>query len=510
MTQSAAAPSTTQHSAASSARLSQSRGLCTLVVMACVLATVIYSWFLVEHMARYASASDASGYFNSAKLMVHGRTDVAIHRIAGLQPPNWNWYYQQPLGFEADQATGRMVPTYPSGLPLLLLAASRAVGWEQAATLVNLVTAFTAALLLWLVARRLGLSRLWAFAGTAIWLCCPLVVHFSLQPMSDMPATALSLAAIWSALKAREHRGWSIGVGAAVGMAVLVRPTNLLLVVPVLYLLGLDWRRAAGLVLGGLPFAIFLSIYNLALYGRILTTGYGNIDSLLSLEFVPHNIAHFAKWTVILFTPIILLAVALPWSRVASLRTKRLIALWVVTIVGFYFFYFHTGETWWYLRFILPAFPALLIAALLVLGPLVARLDSRLARTAAALLLVSLVLFSEARWNRKLETTAIGQNDRAYYDAANWMKVNLAPDSVVAAMQMSGALHYYTDFPLIRYDLIAPEGMARLQHAARTHHLAIYAALFPFELPRLVDAHWGGRWEKIATIQNVTIWRLEL
>ena len=44
-----------------------------------------------------------------------------------------------------------------------------------------------------------------------------------------------------------------------------------------------------------------------------------------------------------------------------------MLGLWAGLLTGLYAFYFHSGETWWYLRFILPAFPVLILAALVVL-----------------------------------------------------------------------------------------------------------------------------------------------
>ena len=56
-------------------------------------------------------------------------------------------------------------------------------------------------------------------------------------------------------------------------------------------------------------------------------------------------------------------ALATPWVPVARRRELAVLGLWAALLIGFYAFYFHSGESWWYLRFILPAFPALLLAA---------------------------------------------------------------------------------------------------------------------------------------------------
>lgn len=95
-------------------------------------------------------------------------------------------------------------------------------------------------------------------------------------------AMALSLVLYFALRAARSgHPGWAVATGAAVGAAVCVRPwTGLTLSAAILA--GVVWigrprgaaRLAAGLVLGGLPFAGGLLAWNAALFGSPWTLGY--------------------------------------------------------------------------------------------------------------------------------------------------------------------------------------------------------------------------------------------
>ncbi|MCF7760723.1 MAG: glycosyltransferase family 39 protein [Cephaloticoccus sp.] len=471
---------------------------------------LVYGWFLTAHGVSYASGSDASGYFNSARLLAQGKTGSPLRTIAGLEPPSWNYYFQQPLGFMAQGETGLLIPTYPVGLPLQLLVAEKLVGWGHAAVLVNVLSAVATGWLTLLLGRQVcGLRWPWALTATALIWACPLMVFFSLQPMSDVPATAWTLGALYAAFKVRQNWRWGFAVGTAVGMAVLLRPTNILVMLPVLLLLGGNRRGWVTVIAAGLPFAAIQAIYNHTIYGHVLTSGYGDVSPLLQSQFVPHNLGHFARWIPQLLTPLVLLTLALPWVCRRQIRSLLAGLLWVVALIGFYAFYYHSGETWWYLRFILPVFPCLLLAASMVAQ----RLTDQLPSGAVQLGLISIIaLFSLQHLfnlNRKLDVTAVARADQAYFDTMQWLQKHAPANAVMAAMQASGALQFYTSFPLLRYDLMSPAEFAQAVKTVRNNGQAIYAPLFPFEIKPVVDGALGGHWQKIATIDYITIWRLQ-
>lgn len=112
--------------------------------------------------------------------------------------------------------------------------------------------------------------------------------------------------------------------------------------------------------------------------------------------------------------------------------------------------------------------------------------------------------------NRQLHVMLIRDAEAAYYQTIKWLETNVPDSAVMAAMQMSGTLHFYTKHPLLRYDLIPREKFIDAVAAAQAEGRNIYAPLFPFELERVVEAKLGGEWEQVGTVEHITIWRLKL
>lgn len=472
---------------------------------------VAYVLFLVRFGTSYASSSDASGYFNTAKLFTEFRISDTVRTLNDLNPPEWDYYFQQPLGFKAVGGDGHMVPTYPIGLSLLLLGAQTLVGWDHAATVINVLCALGCGWLLIRLGREhCGLRIGWAVLATVLLWLCPLFVFFALQPMSDVPATFWTLLAIHCAAMTLKKPTWGWLAGAAVGMAVLVRPTNVLLILPVLILMGFGWRKWVACFCGGLPFAIVLISYNKAVYGNPFTSGYGDVSTLFSIGFLKHNLAHFALWIPQLQTPLILLALFFPVLVRENKRMVFALSTWSALLVGLYAFYYHSGETWWYLRFILPTFPCLILLALMVAQRMANRWKSVNGQTLTLSIVMILAALQLTFTNRQLHVMLIRDAEAAYYQTIKWLETNVPDSAVMAAMQMSGTLHFYTKHPLLRYDLIPREKFIDAVAAAQAEGRNIYAPLFPFELERVIEAKLGGEWEQVGTVEHITIWRLKL
>ena len=95
-----------------------------------------YAVILIILIGAVPGGSDNSGYFNEARLLSHG-TIHAPMRTLGAVPAREMPYLYTPLGMKpARGRDGVLVPTYPPGLPLLLVPAARAIGWEHAGDLV--------------------------------------------------------------------------------------------------------------------------------------------------------------------------------------------------------------------------------------------------------------------------------------------------------------------------------------------------------------------------------------
>ena len=464
-----------------------------------------YAGFLALHMSPHAGGADSSGYINNARLLSQGKLYVQPRVLPGHSATEFGGYSNLPLGF-LIRADGQMVPIYPTGYPLQLIVTA-VFGWSRAVTVLNVFTALAGGFLLFAYCRMLALSVWLSFGGVALFWLCPLFIFSALQPMSDLSATAWSLAVLYCASRIPDGWKWSLLCGAAVGVAVLVRPTNLLLAVPVVALVGYRPRSWLLIGLGGLPSAAFLYFYNLHVYGSPFLTGYNAVGELLRVEYLPHNLAHFFHWIPLLLSPLVLVAVAAPFVATGRQRGLLGLAVWALVLVGFYAFYFHSGETWWYLRFILPAFPFLIVATLIVLA---AAWRKAAAWPMPATIALAGLLLAANGWQisqlRSMDIMNLEKGERTYADAARWAKENVPPGSVIFCMQVSGAFFYYTDFILFRWDEVFHEKYNPLLDAIARQDKQVYAALFPFESSVALEKI-GGHWTKLSTVGQITFWQ---
>ena len=468
-----------------------------------------YAAFLAFHVGAYAGQSDSSGYLNSARLLAHGQTAVAPRIPAGIDPAALDSYTFIPLGFRPASAVA-MAPTYPIGLPLALAALGPLMTWALAPHFLMVASALAAAVLMFPLGRAAGLPRSWSVFGSLLFAASPLTTFMSLQLMSDVPATAAASAAILCAWRSRTHRAWGPVAGVVFSAAVLIRPNNLILLAPLALCLGLDSRRWLGFILGGLPGAAGQMAYNHAAYGHAFASGYGgDLASKFTLGIVPVTLAHYARWLPVLLTPVGLAAIALPWIGRRQ-PFAWVLTTWIVVTFAFYGAYWHTHETWWYLRFLLPAFPPCLIGGLWVIHQLWQRLTLPRLRTvlvARSLTVAAtvVVLAHAARWHFKLDAATIGYGESVYPETCAWARQNLPADAVIVAQQTSGAFFYYTTFPLVRWDTLKPERFARL--AAALGPRPLFAVLFPHEVPDALKLNTTGIWTQVGAVRHVTIWR---
>ncbi len=484
-------------------------------VRAAVLALValaVYAAFLGHYIGAVAGSSDTSGYMNHARLLAWHYVHIPARTIPGLPMDGSTAPLYIPLGFKPAWNGDGLVPTYPTGLPLFILAAKFIVGWHQAGNLTIILHALAGLCATYALGRMLGLGRGWSLAGAAVIALSPLYLFMSMQAMSDVPSLAWTALAVLFALKSRERASWALAAGAAVAVDVLLRPTNILTFVPAAIALGASPRRWALFAAGGLPGAAFYFAHSVVTYGRFVTTGYGDTTFAFSSGFIPGTLLHYAVWLPVLFTPLVALNLALPWTAGVPARGRWLLAAWMVAFAAFYCTYVYTHQTWWYLRFLLPAAPAMVVGGLLVARDLLGRAPgwadparSPLAAIAALALLVAVLGLG----TRSLHPFVVGKEELRYGHLADWMEKNVPHDAICLAMQASGALVYYTQFTFVRWDAIDSGNAARIEAAIRRSGRPLYAVLFPSEiaeagvLPRLMP----GPWIQAGDVENVTVWR---
>lgn len=520
---------------------------------------ILFSVLLLRHSGAYAGGADSAGYLGHARVLAKGQALGQPRELPGVPALQAPPYLYVPFGFKVLGESRELVPIYSSGLPLLLAGTAFFTGWERVGDWVIVGHAVLGLLLIQALGRRLGLAWTWALAGTALVGLSPLYLFFSVQMMSDVPALVWCGFSLWAVLQGRacaSDRGsrgalWMAAGGFAFAVAVLIRPANVILL-PALGLAVLlpgvgdrgaksvpfgptgvgetgtgvaFWGRVGSFVLGGVPGLLWLLYSNHREYGAFLTTGYGDFSGNFSWENGLVCVPHYLAWLPRLFSPVIFLVLGLVYYP----RTRRaeawVLLVWALSFLGFYASYGYTHETWWYLRFVLPAVPALVLGGLLVLQhawETIPDLRGRSGypnaifgcffghqRVLTVLLTLLFVVQLGSSWElgRELNVLEAGEGERVYLEACQWAEQHLPKDAIIAAEQASGAVYYYTDYSMLRWTNLDAETLRRVQAVSERTGRPLYAVLFPVDLDPKCSTQPAGKWEKVGEVRQVTVWR---
>jgi dolichyl-phosphate-mannose-protein mannosyltransferase len=419
---------------------------------------------------RIAGGPDASGYVSEATLFAEGALTIAAPSWTTDAPWQDARLTASPVGFRPSDRPGVLAPTYPPGLPLLLTL-FLVIGGRDA---VFYVVPLLGAALVWCT-YRLG-SRLgggWAGAIAALFLVSsPTFLSLQQQVMSDVPVTLFWTAALTIALS-RAHPFWA---GMAAGIAVLIRP-NLapLAVVPALLATfgspkGLPHTGGPGLftclwhlIAFSLPVAAAVAAFaalNAHLYGSPLTSGYGTFSGLYSLDYVRTNLRQYTGWFVGQHTALVLLGLFA--FTVPGLERSRRWTIALVTVVfpaivfALYVPYlvFQPWE-WWYTRFLLPGYPALLCG----LGTLIVSFVTRSKRFELAVAFMALVtaFIVVHGWRFALVNNVFTQRsgDQRFARAVRYVQ-RLPPRTVIVSLAHSGTIRLYAKRDVLRFEAVDP------------------------------------------------------
>lgn len=465
------------------------------------VALVAYARWFVPLLTPYAGGADSSGYVWSAQLFARGQIAAPLHRPAdapgSLRPDTF-----APLGTLVRSNQTELVPSYPTGLPLLLALGLIATPLETGIAAILLLAVLAALWLTYRLGRAAGLDRLWAVVPAAVLGSSPLFIFSGQQVMTDVLSTSLALGVVLLAWRARRRPSSAIWAGAALGLATLVRPTNIVFAAPLVAATGLSFRALWRVALGGVPFALFLFVYQFTLFGSPFSSGYGDMRSAFSLAYVVPTLRHYASWLPSLFSWLIAAAPVGWWFWRADDRAWGWIgAAWVAGVFGLYVAYFHTSETWWYLRFILPAIPPLLVAAAWAcqrsLHAVLHAVPVRAATACtAACALLAAWLIPHGLLGHPLAAIyrATKVNEREYRDALRWFAIHHPAAQPVLMVQLGGAARVYTpQIVTMRFDRLSAAHWQALRAWQQASGTTVDAALLPFEEPEFLAAAAEGR-----------------
>jgi hypothetical protein len=490
------------------------RGSLGRTAVATVLAAGLaaYGVYLYRHACFAVGGSDSSGYANAARAILEGRLVVPIEPLERLDlTDSWSPVFV-PLGMVVAPSSRTMAPFYPAGFPLHVAAAVALLGWDLGPYVVSPLAALVALVLMYLVGRELELPGWLALGGSALLAASPVMVFQAIQPMSDVVATAWSLAAILAALRSRRRSGWAALAGLSFGVAVLVRPGDAILALPLLFALRTDRRSLALFVLGGAPCAAVLFAYDAVCYGSPLRTGYGLTGHWqeFALAHFPIRFRNYASWTSRMVGPIVAVgSLAALVDRGVPRRDRLMLLSWFGVFLLLHGFY-GPADAWWYTRYLLPGLPAIPLAFLLAVRDLVGLGSApgwRRAATgvgAAVLFLVARAGFGEAR---SLGVLEMPRWQAAFPEGCRRAAELFPPDALVVSKEMSGALKYYTRLPPVRWDALNPAAFRQLRSRCAESTCRIYALVMVSEVREAVR-HVPGPWELVEDEGAVSLWRL--
>ncbi len=487
-----------------------------------IIFLVVGGWHIQRNALAFAGGSDSSGYLHNARMLVEGELYGEVRLVGELPFDALHSHVYQPLGFQIEPKSQRQRPTYPFGLPLLFAFLDLILSEELSVLIGIALIAVATPLGVFLCGRAIGLTRWWSLAAALAIGMSPVYVFMALQPMTDAYSACLGVYCIYFALKlgreAERAHYFALLVGALFALLVITRLSNSLFALALC--VTLIWKSATAkqwllIGLGGLPGLVFLVSVNKSLYGSPFSTGYAGHFELFRLEYFWKTAWHFGNWLWITLGPLAICGflVSLVWIRQQT-GLILLLWTWAVPTTLLYSFYRYSSEAWWFLRFLLPVYPAIVIGGSLALQG-IARSVSRCRKSyfLVTALVAAAVIFSfawEWHWTKKLVRYLPKENE-VYVKFANWAKVNAAPDALMICFQLSGNVYYYLPNPIVRYDLLKRDQWEVIIQEAERLDLEVYAPLFLFEWKEneALERKIPGVWVLEETFNDCHLYRLD-
>ena len=447
--------------------------------------------------ALVAGGSDAYGYVSQAEAWASGTfrfDEPLIRELEGRVLRD----ALVPLGYQAIGERGAIVPMYPPGLPMVMGVFQR-VGGRDAVFYVVPLLAGLAVWATYLMGARLAGKAVGLSSATLLATSPSFLYQLTAAPMSDIAVTAwwaLSLCLVLF-----DTRLAVLGSGLAAGAAILTRPNLVpLAVIPAALLL---WgavrerpisRRAilrgllfvAGVAPGCLAIGALYAIW----YGSPLMSGYGSLSALYDWRNLGPNLLRYPAWLVDSETPIVIAAFAAPWlvdrlAQVGGVGTgaRRVAWSWLCfafAVFASYVFY-EAFNAWWYVRFLLPAFPPVLMLTSVTLVAATMRLPFT-ARVLLPIAIVGIVSWhgvSYARDHHVFEA----YSERKYAIVGDYVEQRLPDRAALLTKQHSGSVRYYSGRATVRFDLIPETSLDATLDELRRSGYHPYILLESWEVP---------------------------
>jgi hypothetical protein len=494
--------------------------------------------------ALVAGGSDSYGYLSQAELWRRGT--LVVHQDV-VRPTPWPHAAETwtPLGYRpSPHARDGYVPMYAPGLPLLMAAAQTVAGFCAAFAVVPICGALTIWLTFVLGRRLFGEPEI-ALGGAVLVAVSPVFLYQLMNAMSDVPVMAFWTLAL---VLVSGRRAFASGI--AMAMAIAIRP-NLAPLAAVLaawmWITGADLaqrlRALFGLAAGIAPAVVGIAWLNAVLYESPLVSGYGTTGDLYALGYLGANVANYLTWIADVETPIVGLAaiyVATPrlWPA-PRLPSARVLIGGTLAVTLLSYLFYQPFDVWWYLRFLLPMWPVMMLATAAAIDGILTRVAvarrgrpsgrpesaadrpepatdrpepaaARLAGLSIAMIAIVMILaWHHLHLARSRKVFDLGRSERKYVDVARFVAARTAPDAVILSHQHSGSLRFYAGRLTLRYDILEPEWLDRaltlLQSVGRHPYLVLDGEEVTTFRRRFTGASGAGAldWTPIATLNGV-------
>jgi hypothetical protein len=420
------------------------------------LAAIALATFGVVRGTWAVGGSDSSCYALMAEALASGRLQPASALAVEAPWPDAARTLA-PGGFipspvRPDAAS----PICAPGFSVLMAPLAAAFGPNAIFLLVPLagaVLVFSA----FLIARRLagGMAGATAALLTAT---SPIVLFQVVQPMNDVLAAALWLAAMaWFINKPQP-----VVCGILIGLAILVRP-NLAPLALVFAALPLvrgrphPLRELTMMAIAAVPGVALMLWLNYELYGSPIASGYGDATRLFSTAHIQDNLTNFGRalWQTQYLVP--LLGVTAPLMFAGD--TRKLCVLLVIaaaTVTAVYVLYQPFPE-WWYLRFLIPALVLLLILTSAVAVALAAR--ARMGGVVPIVAVLLAILGTRAAGDR--QAFELQRLEGRYRDTAALITDRLPANAVLITVWQSGSVRFHAGREAVLWDSLDPAWLDR-------------------------------------------------
>jgi hypothetical protein len=437
-----------------------------------VPATVALGLFIGVRYGSYAAAgSDSYGYLSEARLFLNGTLRVQQPWVDEVSWRNREWMFA-PLGYKPASPDGTIVPTYPPGLPMIMALFLAAFG-ENGPFYVVPVFAALALWLTYLLGKESTGSRGIGALAALLFLASPVFLAHAIVPMSDIPGAAVWALVSWLVLKQR-----SMAAGWAAGLALLIGPN----VFPLAALPIIAWRGSQEKLLryaeGLAPGIIVMMALNTYLYDGPLTFGHGSIFEGYAVSSLPDAVVSYSRWLIQTQTPLILLAVVPLFVRGALVESHPgfspracLATLAGLTLLSYLFY--PVFDHWFYLRFLLPAYPALFVLLAASIAWLSAKLPVEARVPAAGVVTVAMVLHG-VHVGQDAAIFRMAAFEQRHVRAAAEVASRTPQKAVVLSVQHSGSVRYYAHRITLRYDWLPADQLDAAVHELTTKGYSPY------------------------------------